>query len=78
MPVWLRLEHNGHDGLVSFDIENLPHGVIVSDIGLNGVLIPEKETQRRQVFLKCACGCRKPTASATPRPAKPAAPPDGR
>ena len=39
-------------GPVSFDVENLPHGVIVADIGLNGVLIPEGQTER-QIFLQC-------------------------
>jgi len=34
-------------------VQNLPHGVIVMDIGLNGVLIPEGQTER-QVFLQCA------------------------
>ena len=49
----LRIERNGFQDRVTFDIENLPFGVIVSDIGLNGVLIPEKETERR-IFLQCA------------------------
>ena len=31
----------------------LPHGVIVDDIGLNGVLIRPKESER-VIFLKCA------------------------
>ena len=53
VSAWLRVERNGHDGSVSFDVENLPHGVIVADIGLNGVLIPENQTER-QVFLQCA------------------------
>ena len=38
---------------MTFDVENLPHGVIVMDIGLNGVLIPEKKSKRR-IFLQCA------------------------
>lgn len=49
----LRIERNGFDERVTFDVENLPFGVIVADIGLNGVLIPEKETERR-IFLQCA------------------------
>jgi len=35
---------------VSFNFQNLPHGVIVNDIGLNGVLITEQLTDRT-VFL---------------------------
>ncbi len=53
IPVLLRIERNGFHERVTFDVENLPFGVIVSDIGLNGVLIPEKETERR-IFLQCA------------------------
>jgi hypothetical protein len=49
----VRIERNGFDDRVTFDVEGLPFGVIVSDIGLNGVLIPEKETERR-IFLQCA------------------------
>ena len=50
---WLRADRKKHDGSISFDVQNLPHGVIVMDIGLNGVLIPEGQTER-QVFLQCA------------------------
>ena len=53
IPVRLRIERNGFNDRVTFDVENLPFGVIVADIGLNGVLIPEKETERR-IFLQCA------------------------
>lgn len=35
---------------VSFNVQNLPHGVIVNDIGLNGVLITEQLSERT-VFL---------------------------
>ncbi len=34
-------------GRIPFDIRNLPHGVIVRDVGLNGVLITEDETTQR-------------------------------
>jgi hypothetical protein len=53
VPALLKIERNGHDDLVTFFVENLPHGVIVDDIGLNGVLIPKGETERR-IFLTCA------------------------
>ncbi len=38
---------NNFGGRVPLDIRNLPHGVRVTDIGLNGVLITEKESSRR-------------------------------
>jgi hypothetical protein len=41
---------NGFDGDVKFDVDNLPHGVIVDNIGLSGVLVRAKETER-QIFL---------------------------
>jgi hypothetical protein len=37
----------GFAGRIPFDIRNLPHGVIVKDVGLNGVLITEDETTQR-------------------------------
>ena len=49
----LIVERDGYDGSVAFDVNNLPHGVIVDNIGLNGILIPEKQTQR-QVFIRAA------------------------
>lgn len=39
--------HNNFGGRVPIDVRNLPHGVRVTDIGLNGVLVTEKETSRR-------------------------------
>ncbi len=46
----LRVERNGHDDLIKFEVENLPHGVIVDNIGLSGVLMPKGESER-QIFL---------------------------
>jgi len=46
----LRVERNGFEGLVSFEVEDLPHGVIVDNIGLSGVLLP-KEQSERQIFI---------------------------
>lgn len=46
----LKIERNGNDGPVSFNVNNLPHGVYVDNIGLNGVLIPEGQTVR-EIFL---------------------------
>lgn len=53
VPAWLKVERNGHDDIVTFSVENLPHGVIVDNIGLNGVLIPKGENAR-QIFLTAA------------------------
>jgi hypothetical protein len=53
VPAWLKLKRNGHDDLVTFTVEGLPHGVIVDNIGLNGVLIPKGE-DARQIFLTAA------------------------
>ncbi|WP_425615311.1 c-type cytochrome domain-containing protein [Anatilimnocola sp. NA78] len=47
----LRIERNGFKDRVAFDVGNLPHGVIVDDIGLSGVLIPEGQTERT-IFLR--------------------------
>jgi WD40 repeat protein len=53
IPASLRIQRNGHDDLVTFQVDNLPHGIIVDNIGLNGVLIP-KEQNERQIFLTAA------------------------
>lgn len=47
----LRVERNGFDELANFEVENLPHGVIVDDIGLSGVAVRAKETERT-IFLR--------------------------
>lgn len=46
----IRVERHGFDGDVKFDVDNLPHGVIVDNIGLSGVLVRANETER-QIFL---------------------------
>jgi hypothetical protein len=46
----IRVERNGFDGDVKFDVDNLPHGVIVDNIGLSGVLVRANENER-QIFL---------------------------
>lgn len=48
----LSIDRRDFKDRVQFEIENLPHGVIVDDIGLNGVLIPEGQTERT-LFLSC-------------------------
>jgi len=44
------IERNGHDDDVRFDVDNLPHGIIVDNIGLSGVLVRKQEVER-QIFL---------------------------
>jgi hypothetical protein len=53
IPAWLTVKRNGHDDVITFSVEGLPHGVIVDNIGLNGVLIPKGEDSR-QIFLTAA------------------------
>jgi hypothetical protein len=53
IPAWLRIQRNGHDDLVTFQVDNLPHGIIVDNIGLNGVLIP-KDQNEREIFITAA------------------------
>lgn len=48
----LRLERHGFNGEIKFDAKNLPHGMIVDNIGLSGVLIRNGENER-QIFLNC-------------------------
>lgn len=54
IPVVVRLERNGFDGEVKFGTEfagrNLPHGVYVDNIGLNGVTLLKGQTERT-IFL---------------------------
>jgi WD40 repeat protein len=47
----LRVERFGFDDHIPFDVPNLPHGIIVDDIGLSGVLVREKEMERT-IFLR--------------------------
>lgn len=48
-------KRNGHEGPIKFGNEgsgrNLPHGVKVDDIGLNGLMIPMKQLRQR-FFIK--------------------------
>ena len=41
---------DGYAGRVPLDVRGLPHGVHVLDVGLNGILITEKETARTFVI----------------------------
>lgn len=46
----LIVERHGFDDRINFSVNNLPHGVIVANIGLNGILIPKGQS-RREIFL---------------------------
>jgi WD40 repeat protein len=49
----VRVERNGFKGELRFEVMNLPHGVIVDNIGLSGVMVREGETERK-IFLTAA------------------------
>ena len=49
----LSIERNGFEGELRFDVDNLPHGVIVDNIGLSGIMVRKGEN-RRQIFLTAA------------------------
>ncbi len=49
----LRIERRDFDAAVGFDVPNLPHGVVVDNIGLNGILIPAGKTER-EIFISAA------------------------
>jgi hypothetical protein len=53
IPAWLKVRRVGHDDVITFAVNNLPHGVIVDNIGLNGVLIPKGQSER-QIFFSAA------------------------
>jgi hypothetical protein len=49
----LQIERHGYKGELRFEVENLPHGVIVDNIGLNGIMVRADENER-QVYLTAA------------------------
>ncbi len=46
----IKVERSGYDDLIKFEVQNLPHGIIVDNIGLSGVMMPKGENER-QIFL---------------------------
>ncbi len=46
----LRIIRNGADGPVRFDVDNLPHGVIVDNLGLSGITLLPGQNER-QLFI---------------------------
>ena len=53
VKAWIRAVRMGNEGIINLDVHGLPHGVIVDDIGLNGVQIREKENER-PIFFRAA------------------------
>jgi hypothetical protein len=53
IPAWLVVKRAGAKGALRFEVENLPHGVIVDNLGLNGITLLEDQEQG-EIFLKAA------------------------
>lgn len=53
VKAWIRAVRLKDEGIINLDVHGLPHGVIVDDIGLNGVQIRDKETER-PIFFRAA------------------------
>ncbi len=53
VPARIKVWRDGFEELLTFSVENLPHGVIVDNIGLNGVLIPKGQDERT-IFISAA------------------------
>jgi hypothetical protein len=53
LPLWLAIQRTGRKGIQEISIANLPHGIIIDNIGLSGVEIAA-ESDRREIFLACA------------------------
>jgi hypothetical protein len=49
----LTIDRRGFAGSIEFEVNDLPHGVIVDNIGLNGILIPEGQNEQT-VYLTAA------------------------
>ena len=39
IPAWIKVKRKDHQTEIRFDVENLPHGVIVDNLGLNGITL---------------------------------------
>jgi len=53
VPAWIVLTRNNAKTALRFDVENLPHGVVVDNLGLNGITLLE-EQDAGEIFLKAA------------------------
>lgn len=53
VPAWLSVERQGHEDTIIFEVANLPHGVIVDNLGLNGITFLKEESARK-IFITAA------------------------
>jgi hypothetical protein len=53
IPAWLVVKRAGAKGALRFEVENLPHGVIVDNLGLNGITLLDDQEQG-EIFFKAA------------------------
>jgi WD40 repeat protein len=53
IPAWLKIQRSGANGDLRFDVENLPHGIIVDNLGLNGITLLANQNEG-EIALKCA------------------------
>jgi mono/diheme cytochrome c family protein len=53
IPAWIKIKRNaGKPAAIRFDVQNLPHGCIVDNLGLNGITLLETQTEG-EIHLKC-------------------------
>ncbi|HMC28037.1 MAG TPA: hypothetical protein VKM56_09630, partial [Verrucomicrobiae bacterium] len=71
IPAWLKVKRNGHEDLVTFTVENLPHGVIVITLVSTVCSFPRVKMSAKS-FCPPRNGCPRRTASALPLKIKPA------
>jgi hypothetical protein len=45
IPAWIKVKRHGHASELRFDVENLPHGVIVDNLGLNGITLLDQQNE---------------------------------
>jgi len=53
IPAWLVVKRAGANGALRFEVENFPHGVIVDNLGLNGITLLEGQ-ESGELFFKAA------------------------
>ena len=63
ISAWVVVKRGSAKGALRFDVENLPHGVVVDNLGLNGITLLEGQ-DAGEIFLKAA-----PWVPETDRPA---------
>jgi len=48
IPAWIKIRRSGGNGAggdIRFDVQNLPHGVIVDNLGLNGITLLARQNE---------------------------------